>query len=128
MLSAVRQYLEAQPDVLYAIVFGSRARGTCRPDSDLDLALCVVGPADAAQLGACVAALEALTGVDVDLTLLSEAPPALAWRIFREGRPLLVRDRAAFAERKARAILEWLDFAPCAQRCADGVLARAARG
>ena len=37
---------------------------------------------------------------------LGEAPPAVAYRVFRDGQILVVKDRRAFVERKARAILE----------------------
>ena len=116
--------------VAYALVFGSRARHSQRPDSDLDVALGLRPGAalDATALGSLIADLEAETGLDVDVTLLDEAPPALAFRVFREGRPALVRDRDLLVARKARAILDYLDFRPCEELCAQGVLKAAARG
>ena len=36
------------------------------------------------------------------------APPGLAYRVFRDGVAVLVRDRSALVERKTRAILEYL--------------------
>ena len=63
----------------------------------------------------------------MDLVVLEEAPPALAYRAFREGVVLLARDRAALAAARARAILEYLDFRPVEELCARGALA-AARG
>jgi len=60
--------------------------------------------------------------------LLDEAPPPLAYRVFREGRILCEADRRAMVARKARAILEYLDFRPIEERCTAGVLAAAARG
>ena len=65
----------------------------------------------------------------VDLVLLDEAPAPLAYRIFRDGRLLVERDHAALVARKARVLLEYLDFKPVEERCAAGVLrAAAARG
>ncbi|MEO6222950.1 MAG: nucleotidyltransferase domain-containing protein, partial [Vicinamibacterales bacterium] len=67
-------------------------------------------------------------GRAVDLVLLSDAPPALAYRVFRDGVTLVERDHSAFAQRKARAVLDYLDFRPVETLAARGVLAAAARG
>ena len=79
-------------------------------------------------LGALAARLEQVAGRPVDLVLLEEAPPGLAYRIFRDGRPLVQRDPEAMSTRKARAILEYLDFQPIEELCARGALAAAAHG
>ena len=62
----------------------------------------------------------------VDLVLLDSAPAALTYRIFRDGCVLLERDHPALARRKAQAILQYLDFKPVEERCAEGVLRAAA--
>ena len=77
---------------------------------------------------ALAARLEEAAGRPVDLVLLDEAPPALAYRIFRDGQAIAVRDPSALAARKARAILEYLDFQPIEELCARGALAAASRG
>src|SRR5258708_34455736 len=94
-------------------MFGSCARGTQHGQSDLDLALGGLALSlSVLDLGDLIGRLEAAAGRPVDLTLLDEAPPGLAYRVFRDGRILLERDHDAFARRKARAVLEYLDFKP----------------
>ncbi len=44
--------------------------------------------------------------------LLDEAGPGLAYRVFRDGQVIVERDWRAVVQRKARAILEYLDFRP----------------
>jgi predicted nucleotidyltransferase len=128
MLDRLRRALEAEADVAYALVFGSAARGPLRPDSDVDVAVQLHGDAarDLAVLGALVARLESAVGRTVDLVLLDAAPPPLAYRAFRDGHLLVARDPAALSARKARAVLDYLDFKPVEERCTAGVL-RAAR-
>ena len=126
----MKRVLEVDPRVAYALVFGSTARGSAGSGSDLDVALAFregVRPSPI-ELGDLISRLEAATGRPVDLVLLGEAPPALAYRIFRDGRVLLDRDRSALVDRKARAILEYLDFQPIEELCSEGVLAAARRG
>ena len=84
---------------------------------------------DVQALGGLAARLESAAARRVDLVLLDEAPAPLAYRIFRDGRLLVERDHAALVARKARVLLEYLDFKPVEERCAAGVLrAAAARG
>ena len=130
MFDELRHAVEREPDVLNAILFGSRARGTARPDSDVDVAieLTAGAPRDVRALGGLASRLESAAGCAVGLVLLDEAPSPLAYRIFRDGRVLVERDHARLVTRKARAILDHLDFKPIEDRCAEGVLRAAARG
>lgn len=124
VIQALRRILASDPRIAYALVFGSTARGDASEHSDCDVA---VGLAKGVRLssleiGRLVAHLEEAAGRSVDLVLLDEAPPGLAYRIFRDGRPIEVRDGDAMTERKVRAILEYLDFQPIEALCARGVL------
>ena len=126
----LRQVLEADARVAYAILFGSSSRGTPHSHSDVDIAIGLqpgtVLPV--AAVGTLIADLEEAAGRRVDLVLLDEAPPALAYRVFRDGTTLLERNHAAMAGRKARAILEYLDFRPLEAIAVRGALAAARRG
>ncbi|MDD9979807.1 MAG: nucleotidyltransferase domain-containing protein, partial [Gammaproteobacteria bacterium] len=66
-------------------------------------------------------------GQNVDVVVLDDAPPGLAYRVFRDGVTVLVRDRSALVERKARTILEYLDFRPVEEALSRAVLARRTR-
>jgi predicted nucleotidyltransferase len=126
----LRDVLEADPRVTYALLFGSSVRGTTHDGSDVDVAIGLppgtVMPV--AALGTLIADLERAAGRPVDVVLLDEAPPALAYRVFRDGIMLFERDHAVMANRKARAILEYLDFRPLEAIAIRGALAAASRG
>lgn len=130
MDDAIRGVLEADPRVRYALVFGSSATGRVSPFSDLDIAVELdAGSAlDHRAVGELTARLEQATGRTVDLVLLNEAPPGVAYRAFRDGRVVVETDRAARVARQARAVLEYLDFEPVERRCARAVLDATARG
>jgi uncharacterized protein len=129
-MEPLRRVLERDPRLAYALLFGSAARGSAHAGSDLDVALGLAPGVrlDAAALGELISTLEAATGRTIDLVLLDEAPPALAYRVFRDGQVLFERDHAALVERKVRAILEYLDFKPLEELATRGVLAAAAHG
>ncbi len=129
MLDELRRALEDEQDIAYALLFGSGGRGALRPTSDVDIAI-EFRPGtlrDTATLGRLAARLESAVGREVDLVVMEEAASPLAYRIFRDGRIIVEQDHTVLAARKARAILEYLDFKPVEERCADGVL-RAAAG
>jgi|SRR5437879_7867713 len=129
MMEAIRSVLEREPRIAYALVFGSAAREDGRPVRDLDVAIGLLRGTSLSvrDLGDLASRLEAAAGKPVDLVLMHEAPPALAYRVFAGGRVVLERDRGALVERKAQAIIDYLDFKPIEELCARGVLA-AARG
>jgi predicted nucleotidyltransferase len=126
----IREVLEGEPRIAYALLFGSAARGTSHASSDVDVAVGLRAGTSLTppEIGGLVADFERAAGRRVDLILLDEAPPSLAYRIFRDGILLFERDHRAFTERKARAILDYLDFRPFEAIAVRGALAAARRG
>lgn len=82
----LRQALAKGPALRVAILFGSRATGHARPDSDVDVAIL---PAHVglslADENALAVELERAAGLPVDLVRLDHASEALRWRIARDG-------------------------------------------
>lgn len=122
MVDALRQVLAADSRVAFALLFGSEARGHAHAHSDVDVALTLEGTATTLAVGDLTAQLERATGRRVHVVLLNQAPPGLAYRVFREGTPLVIRDRSTFSIQMARAILEYLDFKPVEELFTRGVL------
>jgi predicted nucleotidyltransferase len=129
-MDALRRVLERDARILYALLFGSGARDTMHAASDLDVAVGLQPGTTLGtrEIGALVSDLEQAAGRSIDLVILEDAPPAVAYRVFRDGIILVERDHRALADRKARAILEYLDFRPLEEMAIRGALAAAARG
>ena len=121
--AAVGGELADLPGVAFALIFGSSARGTTHAGSDVDVALGIGygRRPSACELGAIVTRLEEAAGRTVDVVILEDAPPGLAYRVFRDGIAVFVRDRPALVEQKARAILEYLDFQPAERALSQAV-------
>jgi predicted nucleotidyltransferase len=130
MDEAIRDVLACDLRVGYALVFGSSARTDSTPFSDLDIAIGLNADAvlDHRSIGVLTADLERRTGRVVDVILVEDAPAALAYRIFRDGRLLLEADRGARIRAQTLAVLKYLDFKPFEQQCARAVLDAVARG
>jgi predicted nucleotidyltransferase len=104
--------LEADPLVQLAVLFGSAAVGRLRPDSDVDIG--VLGPAPR-DLPALQLRLERITGRPVDIVPLDTAPPLLRFEVARDGRLLVERVPHLWSDFKARAMVDWWDWAPTAR-------------
>ena len=129
-MEALREVLAEDPRIVYALVFGSSARGTAHAGSDLDIAIGLEPHTrvSALELGGLIARLESTSGRSIDVVVVNEAPPPVAYRVFRDGRVILEKDHRTLVEHKTRAILEYLDFLPIETLATRGVLAAAAHG
>mgnify|MGYP001342134200 CR=1 FL=1 len=66
-------FLAADPRILLAVLHGSRAKGTARPDSDLDLGIAGEAPFTSDQLAEISSSLEAHLDIPIDLVDLNRA-------------------------------------------------------
>lgn len=113
----LRQRLVDRPEVRLAVLFGSVASGREHPASDIDLGVDLAPAAPASPvLQKLKVDLARATGRLVHLVDLRKAPPLLRFEIAREGVVLVERKPYAWADFKARAMLDWWDWAPYARR------------
>jgi predicted nucleotidyltransferase len=114
--------LQSWPGVRLAVLFGSAARGSAAPGSDIDVGvLFEPGQEDATALEV---ALARATGRRVDLVRLDVAPPLLRFEIACDGRLLLERTPYAWVDFRARAMTDWWDWAPTARFLHAAAVAR----
>lgn len=115
----LRRVIGAHPEVRFAYLFGSRATGRARPDSDWDVAIYLDDSLGARQRfrarNLLTAELEEVGPVDV--VVLNDADPVLAHRAL-SGELLHVEDRAAMVRQFVRT-MELLED----RRYFDGILA-----
>jgi predicted nucleotidyltransferase len=105
--------LEHVRGVRLAVMFGSAARRTDRSDSDIDVALLLDQGSELSSADR--VALERAVGRPVDVVLLHGSPPLLRLEIARDGRLLIEREPHAWADFRARAMIDWWDWAPTAR-------------
>ena len=111
--------LQAEPTVRLAYLFGSRARGAARPDSDIDVAVlvddaCVATPTGVKKtIWRLIPAMAGDVRSDrIDLVLLNNAPALLRHRVIRDGVLLTARSDAERARFVRRTIRDYQDIEP----------------
>jgi predicted nucleotidyltransferase len=111
LLARLRAALATGPKVRLAILFGSRAIGRARPDSDVDVGIV---PVDAAMtlpeelaLGA---ALSKALVQEVDLVRLDQDNPLLGREAALRGRCIVEERPGVFAAYRANAMSIWIDY------------------
>jgi len=115
-----RRYFAEHGDGLAAVyLFGSVARGTAGPDSDVDVGV-LFQEEPAAVLSSSTlrleGALEDLLGLRCQVVAMNTAPVDLAIRILRAGVLLLDRDRSARIRYEVRTRNEYFDLEPHLRR------------
>ena len=98
-VQALVDQIVAEADPLRVILFGSRARGTARPDSDIDLLVVMPDGTDRRRAMVQIASRLPIGNVDVDLLVTTPETldrhrdnPGLVYRtILRSGRDLYAR-------------------------------------
>jgi predicted nucleotidyltransferase len=96
-------------------LFGSVARGTASPRSDVDVAILferAPEPTLDAQPFGLKADLEALLGRPVDLVVLNRASPDLTHRVLRDGQLVFESDRSARVRFEVRSRSAYFDMLP----------------
>ena len=107
--------LSIHTEVAAVYLFGSFARGNPRRGSDVDIAVFTREssrrhPRPRAEY---VAAASKVLGTDkVDVVLLNQAPIVLRHEIFRDGKPLYVRDQVSLSRFRVSSSREYLDTIP----------------
>lgn len=114
---ALSSYLQGQPAVELAVLFGSRARQQSSLASDVDIGLAFASEMDSRSLRREIEiGLGRAARSDVDIVFLKEAPPLLRFEIARDGQLLIERKPYAWADFKAKAMIDWWDWEPIARR------------
>jgi predicted nucleotidyltransferase len=114
-LGILQAYFSDKSGIDLVILFGSRARRTASPASDIDIGVLYRDEPDILEIGATIEELGVLFGKKVDLVGLrglEVSDPRLAYEIASEGIVVSAADEASFPAFKTRAFLAYFDIQP----------------
>lgn len=115
MTENVKELLKKYDFILFALMFGSFAKGEPTPLSDLDIGIFTEREIDLFQTGEIIFELETLANRKVDLVILNDLPvthPLLAFNIVAGHKLLFCSNTKAYSDFKTKSLLFYFDFQP----------------
>ncbi len=115
---ASAEVFERDPRVQVAYLFGSSCTGRRLPESDTDVAVLLSDlPGDMLECYLdLVQMLSGPFGDELDLVILNQAPPLLAYQVVKEGRVIYCRDEGARIEFEAKTMRRYMDMSRARER------------
>ncbi|MDM8538292.1 nucleotidyltransferase domain-containing protein, partial [Desulfobacterales bacterium HSG17] len=80
-------------NVLFALIFGSYAKGCPSVKSDLDIALYLIKPIKGIELLDFINKLSKITAKDVDIVVLNHASAFLRHQVMKHAHRLFIKDK-----------------------------------
>ena len=118
-----------EPSIDAAYIFGSQAKGSLRPESDLDVALLLNEDRRSEfSLLSFISNLERAYGRRVDVVILNHAGEVLKYEVRRSGRVIFERDPVNRKRFEISGRKRYEDFLYLHRRYAQGVLYGEERG
>lgn len=96
-------------------LFGSYAKGNIKPMSDIDL--CIIGNFNEKDQ----VKITRHSSDNLDISFFYELPIYIRFRVFRDGKPLIVKDEKYLELLKLSTLKQYRDFKPIIYRRIQGV-------
>lgn len=109
-MPALSRFLLEDPNVLFAVLFGSRARGKQKRGSNLDLAVFFLDPPQGLEMLGLVNTLSNISGMQVDLVPLNSSSPLLRHQVMKYGTKLFVKDELQYRRFREKLMTDFEEY------------------
>lgn len=103
-------FLEKDPNVIFAVLFGSGAAGRMRKGSDIDIGVYFKVPPEGLDLLDLIDLFSNLAGRDVDVVVLNSASAFLRHQVMKTKVNLIIKDEAVYREFRERTLSDYDEY------------------
>jgi predicted nucleotidyltransferase len=130
-IDKISDMLKEDENILFALVFGSGAKGEMTVLSDIDIGIYTKDEMDLLEMGRLLSRLEKVVRRKVDLVILNDLykkRPGFSFKVISSARLLFVRDRSIFVNFKKNVFLYYMDARPLIEMVRKSVKRRIETG
>lgn len=109
-VESLAAFLKADPNVVFAALFGSGAKDRLRKKSDLDVGIFFKNPPEGLDLLDLINALSGAAGRDVDVVVLNGASAFLRHQVMKHRVLLTVKDETAYRRFREKTMTDYEEY------------------
>lgn len=109
-VNEISQALANDPNIHFALMFGSYAAGKHKKVSDLDIGIYFEKPVEGLALLNLVSTLSELAGRDVDIVVLNKASAFLRHQVLKHKVLLFVKNRVVYTKFREKTISDYDEY------------------
>lgn len=110
IIEELKHFLENDPNVVFAVIFGSYATGRHKRDSDIDIGIYFAEPPEGLDLLDLIHRLSELAGRDVDVVVLNKASAFLRHQAMKNRIALIIKDRTIYRRFREKTISDYDEY------------------
>lgn len=109
-IERLEKFLENDPNIILAFIFGSAAVGRQRKGSDIDMGIYFSQPPEGLDLLDFINALSEAAGKDVDVVVLNNASAFLRHQVMKNKINLIIKDRRVYMRFREKTISDYDEY------------------
>jgi predicted nucleotidyltransferase len=109
-IEKLKNFLDKDPNVIFALIFGSVATGKQKRGSDIDIGIYFIKPPDGLDLLDLMNVLSELTGREVDVVVLNNASAMLRHQVMKNRIVLTIKDMVLYRKFREKTISDYDEY------------------
>ncbi|MFH1014636.1 MAG: nucleotidyltransferase domain-containing protein [Nitrospirota bacterium] len=109
-INLLKEFLNKDANVDFALVFGSYAKEMQKKESDLDVAIYFENPLEGVELLRYINRLSELAGKEVDIAVLNRASAFLRHQVMKYSSPLIIKNHLTYIRFREKTMIDYDEY------------------
>ena len=109
-IEKLKTFVENDPNIIFAFIFGSGTREKQKKGSDIDIGIYFAQPPEGLDLLGFINMLSELAGKDVDVVVLNKASAFLRHQVMKNKIALTIKDRTVYTKFREKTISDYDEY------------------